>query len=295
MTTPDEAIERAADATTPPTARVRLIRTGVTRLPPGYVFRGEARNSLQAIGVGVPSGAMLLAPLGAALIDHPTAGPVLVDTGMHPVMATDPKKHLGKVGAAVFKNLRMGPDENAPAQLRAWGIQPEDVQVVIMTHLHVDHTSGMSEFPNATVVVTEAEWKAFNSWGGRAKGYLRRHLPPEPSLHLVDFEAGEAWDGLERTVDFFGDGTVRLVSTPGHTVGHLSVLVQTRQGPVFLLGDAVYTLRNLQEDLLPWRTADDEASERSMRQLRAYARAHPHVPLIPTHDAEVWSRQPARS
>ena len=57
-----------------------------------------------------------------------------------------------------------------------------------------------------------------------------------------------------------------------------------------LLGDAVYTLRNLREDVLPWRTADDDASLETMRELRAYAAAHPDVPLVPTHDAEAWGR-----
>jgi N-acyl homoserine lactone hydrolase len=99
---------------------------------------------------------------------------------------------------------------------------------------------------------------------------------------------GVAWDGLSRTVDLLGDGALRLVWTPGHTAGHVSVLVETGDGPVFVLGDAVYTLRNLEEDLLPWRTADDDASRATMAELRAYAERHPEVPLIPTHDPACW-------
>jgi hypothetical protein len=57
---------------------------------------------------------------------------------------------------------------------------------------------------------------------------------------------------------------------------------------VFVLGDAVYTLRNLEEDLLPWRTADDDASRATMAELRSFASAHPDVALIPTHDAACW-------
>ena len=113
-------------------------------------------------------------------------------------------------------------------------------------------------------------------------------------MRFVDMGDGRTWEGLERTVDLLGDGSIRLVSTPGHTVDHLSVLVAAEHGPAFLLGDAVYTLRNLEEDILPWRTASDEASLSSMRGLRAFAARHPGVPLIPTHDARVWDQLVAK-
>jgi glyoxylase-like metal-dependent hydrolase (beta-lactamase superfamily II) len=157
-----------------------------------------------------------------------------------------------------------------------------------MTHLHVDHTSAMSEFRRARFVTTEAEWEAARSRLGALSGYRRSHLPDPSRVQFVGFANGEPLDGLSRTVDLLGDGTLRLVSTPGHSVGHLSVLIATEDGPVFVLGDAVYTLRNLHEDLLPWRTADDELSRRTMAELRRYAAAHPDVPLIPTHDPDLW-------
>jgi N-acyl homoserine lactone hydrolase len=268
--------------------RVRPIRTGSIAISPGYVFRTEARSLPQAVGVGVPKGARVIAPIGAFLVEHPTAGPVLIDTGMHPVTEAQPARNLGRIMGAVFKGLRIGPGENVPAQLRAWGLSPQDVRTVVMTHLHPDHTSAMSEFRGASFVCTRAEWEAARRPLGALRGYLREHLPPESSMRFVDFDGAEPWEGLDRTIDLLGDGTIRLVWTPGHTVGHLSVLVEAEERPVFLLGDAVYTLRNLREDILPWRTASDEDSRATMRQLRAYAEAHPEVPLVPTHDAAVW-------
>ena len=273
------------------TARVRLIRTGTVPLSPGYVYRDEAGSTLEALGRGVPSSAMLRCPIGAVLVEHPARGPVLIDTGMHPVVATDPRRNLGRVGAALAKGLRIGPDENAPARLRAWGHSPLDVELVVLTHLHPDHTSAISEFPNARFVTTRAEWDSARGPLAATRGYISGLLPDEAAVQFADLAgAGEPHEGLSRTLDLLGDGSIRLVSTPGHTAGHLSVLVETGDGPVFVLADAVYTLRNLWEDLLPWRTADDEASESTMAELRAYARAHPEVPLIPTHDAGVWAQ-----
>jgi glyoxylase-like metal-dependent hydrolase (beta-lactamase superfamily II) len=265
---------------------LRQIRTGTALLSPGYVYKGGRGGPL---GRGVPRDEMLRIPLGAFLLEHPGYGPILVDTGMHPVVATDPAENLGRAGALVARGVRMGEGEHVPGRLRAWGIDPADVRLVVMTHLHADHTSAMSELPNATFVVTPAEWAAARSRLGFLNGYLGRHLPDESRVRFADVDGeGVPWEELSRTVDLLGDGSVRLVSTPGHTVGHVSVLVQTGDGPVFALGDAVYTLRNLEEDLLPWRTADDERSVATMRELRAFASEHPDVPLIPTHDPGCW-------
>lgn len=264
-------------------ARVRLIRTGTIAMPRGYVYRGEASGRLAAVGVRAPASEMIDSPLGAALIEHPTAGPVLVDTGMQ----TD--NRLGPVVGVIFRGLRIGPDENVPAQLREWGIALEDVRTVVMTHLHADHTTAMDRFPHARFVIAGPEWAAARSRLSARKGYVAGHLPDESAVELVDFERdGAPHEGLARTIDLLGDGSIRLVSTPGHSSGHLSVLVETADGPLFLLGDAVYTRRNLDEDLLPLLTEDDGAARRTMAALRAYAEANPAVPLVPTHDARAW-------
>ena len=266
------------------------IRTGTVPLAPGYLYRPEGSGLLEALGRGVPREAMVRCPIGAFLVEHPERGPVLIDTGMHPVVATDPKANLGRAAAAIMGGLRIGPDENVPAFLRARGIAPDDVELVVMTHLHPDHTSAMSAFARARFAIARAEWRAARGRRALLGGYLGRHLPDESRVWSQDLALhGRPWEGFERTLDLLGDGTLRLVSTPGHTAGHVSVLVETGDGPVFVLGDAVYTLRNLHEDLLPRLAASDAASRASMRAIRAYHERHPEVPLVPTHDPEVWA------
>jgi N-acyl homoserine lactone hydrolase len=270
--------------------RWELIRTGSVPLAPGYLHRSEPGGTLAALGRGVPAQDMVRVPIGAVLLHHPVEGPVLVDTGLHPVVATDPARTFGRLGAAVARGLRAGPDENVPARLRALGLSPDDVRLVVMTHLHPDHTSAMSAFPRARFVVAREEWEAATGRLALTRGYLRGHLPPASAVRLVEPGEWRPWEAFARTLDLLGDGTIRLVATPGHTAGHLSVLFAGDDGPVLYLADAVYTLRNLREDVLPWRTADDEASRRSLAEIRAYAEAHPDVPLVPTHDPKVWDR-----
>lgn len=271
------------------TVQLHPLRTGAVALPPGYVFRPEARNVLETLGRGVARGAYLRCPIGAFLVEHPARGPILIDTGLHPSVAIDPSQSFGRVGAAIARGLEAGPEDNVVARLAARGIAAEDVELVVMTHLHPDHTSAMPVLPQARFAIAREEWRAARGRLAVLGAYLAAHLPDASRVDLVDFGAGERWEGLDGTIDVLGDGTLRLVPTPGHTIGHLSVLVATDAGPAFVLGDAVYTLRNLREDLLPWRTANDDASRDTMRRLRAYAERHPEVPLIPTHDPDVWA------
>ena len=92
-----------------------------------------------------------------------------------------------------------------------------------------------------------------------------------------------------RTIDLMGDGSIRLISTPGHTPGHLSVLLDLGPGPqVLVIGDAVYTLRSLREEILPLLTVDDDAYLRSLREIKAFAESAPDATLVPTHDPAAW-------
>jgi N-acyl homoserine lactone hydrolase len=109
-------------------------------------------------------------------------------------------------------------------------------------------------------------------------------------MQLLDFDRhGEAYETFAKTIDLLDDGTVRLISTPGHTVGHLSVLLRLTHGRrVLVIGDAAYTLRNIREHILPMITANDGASARSMREIEAFAEREPEAILVPTHDPTAW-------
>ena len=99
-------------------------------------------------------------PIPAFVIHHPGAGPFLVDTGLHASVASSPTENLGRIIGGGRAGAGIEPGEDLPAQLRARGIDPKAVRLVVMTHMHFDHTSGMSQFPGATFVVTEEEWEA---------------------------------------------------------------------------------------------------------------------------------------
>ena len=244
------------------------IVTGHLVLPERYAFRtlGNPLARLKAVCL-------------AFVLRHPAAGVVLVDTGFHPDAGDDRRKDFGPAMSAMFASLKPQPFDR---QLRDAGVDPAAVERVVMTHLHVDHTSGMRLLGRARFSIARAEWAAVG--GGARKGYVRQHLPPASRIDLVDFDGAHGPFGA--TADLLGDGSIRLLSTPGHTPGHLSVLVRTRRGEVLLAGDAAYTRRNIREQVLPLLTTDAAAHRRSLAELKAFAEAHPEVPVLPSHDPD---------
>jgi N-acyl homoserine lactone hydrolase len=263
--------------------------TGEVPTPYGYVYRAPG-GRVRRLAAGLrPGGEVVRSPCLAFAVRHPVAGTILIDTGMHPDAREHRTRDFGVAMGVLLKGLRPA-REPYDAQLRVLEIDPGGVRRVVMTHLHVDHTSGMRLLPNAEFVCSCAEWAATRGRFPDAKGYVTRHLPPERRMELVDFDRdGESYETFAKTIDLLDDDTIRLISTPGHTVGHLSVLLRLTGGQrVLLVGDAAYTLRGIREGILPMLTADDKASTRTLAELDAFAKHDPEAILVPSHDPTAW-------
>jgi N-acyl homoserine lactone hydrolase len=269
---------------------VDAIVTGRVPMPHAYVFRPGSWNPLwRAAQVFNPLGETIKGACLAYVVRHPTAGTILIDTGFHRDAGESLSKDLGTTMGLVFRGLRPA-DTPYDDQLRELGIQPDEVDRVVMTHLHADHTSGMRLLPNARFVCARREWKAARSRGAVTKGYVGHHLPSEDRVEVVDFEAdGEPHGPFASTIDLLGDGSVRLVSTPGHTAGHLSVLLNaTGDRQVLVVGDAAYTLRSIEEQRLSLLTANDDRYRGSLKEIKAFTEEEPGAIVVPSHDPDAW-------
>lgn len=235
-------------------------------------------------------------PVPAFLIHHPSAGPVLVDTGLHPSIATDPDANLGRL-AASFTEPEVTKGEDVPARLRAKGIEPGTLRTVVMTHLHVDHASAVSEFPGAAFIVSKAEWEdATSGLIPILKYYRPQQFDHAFDFRTVDYEAASinSFSTFGRSFDLFGDGSVVLVSTPGHSAGHQSVVLKTGAGPFVIAGDAIFLEDQLDPGAaLAARARDRHNYERSIRELALYRREHPSATITPGHDPGFYERLPA--
>ena len=273
------------------TVRLHPLLTGIATGSPAFFHRGEGRTaSLRALGFGVPKSELVRVPVPAFLVEHPAAGPLMIDTGLHPSAAVDPKQNLGRIGTRLFRGLEMDASQAAPAQLRERGVDPAEIGVVVMTHLHLDHASAMSEFPGAAFVVSGREWEAATAPRGSLRGYVRAQFDHAFDLRTVDFDGPEAgsFATFGRSLDLFGDGSVRLVYTPGHTHGHESVILRLGDREALIAGDAIYTMRTLRYSHLPWRVEDGHLFRRSLREIQLYAEQTPEALIVPGHDWPAW-------
>jgi N-acyl homoserine lactone hydrolase len=263
-------------------------------LGPRSWFEAEpgVRGTLRALGIGVPKSELLRIPIVAFLIEHPGVGPILVDTGFHRAVAeggAERKRNLGAL-KLLARNVRMDPAQTAAAQLRARGVEPADLRLIVMTHLHFDHASALAEFPRATVVVSQAEWRATRARGPALRGYCTAQFDPALEYRTVDMHASPAQPRgpFARALDLFGDGSFTLLDTPGHSAGHLAILLRLREREALIAGDAIYTMATLREGKRPWRSESSADFEDSVRALQAYDREHPDALIVPGHDMGHW-------
>jgi N-acyl homoserine lactone hydrolase len=232
-------------------------------------------------------------PCPAFLITHPSAGTVLVDTGLHPSIASDPKSNFGGLAVRVAApELAQG--EDVPAQLRSRGIDPSAVSVVVMTHLHYDHASAISEFPDSTIVVSEAEWIDATTGSRPAmRGYRPAHYDFVFDYRTLDFGRGNisSYASFGRTFDLFGDGSIRLAYLPGHSAGHMGVVARLAQRDFVIGGDAVYTARQIEGNApLPPRPIDEHNFRRSLQELKLFRSQFPDAIITPGHDPAFYEQ-----
>ena len=272
------------------TVAVEPLLCGRMHAPRGFIEGSAQLTTVRMLGLGTPRSQWLALPIPAFLVHHPSAGPFLVDTGLHPSIASRPAENLGRL-VANFSKPELEPGKDLPSQLRARGIEAKSIGLVVMTHLHFDHASGMSEFPGATFVLTEAEWIAATTESRPfLHGYRHAHYDYAFEYRTLSYDSArvDSYSTFGRTFDLFGDGSVRLASTPGHSAGHQSVICRLRDRDLVIAGDAIYTIGQLDDAPEPPRPLDRHKWRRSAQELRLFARQYPQAVIIPGHDPDQW-------
>jgi N-acyl homoserine lactone hydrolase len=274
------------------TVSVEPLKVGELQWPRAMMERsGGPFETVRALGLTTPRSRWPWVPIPAFLIRHPTAGPFLVDTGLHPSLGAKPAANFGTV-AARYTRPRLEPGEDLPAQLRARGLDHRTLRLVVMTHLHYDHASGMSEFAGSQFVLTDSEWRYATTVSRPIlHGYRPAHYDYAFDYRTVSYNRSnvESYSTFGRTFDLFGDGSVRLVSLPGHTPGHQGVLCRLPERDLLIAGDAIYTHGQLADRPPAPRPEDPHTYRRSLQELRLFHRQFPQALIIPGHDPELWN------
>jgi glyoxylase-like metal-dependent hydrolase (beta-lactamase superfamily II) len=194
------------------------------------------------------------------LIRH-AQGWLMWDTGIAERVAAMPDGLASAGGAMTWRRPR-----TLASQLAALGIAPADIRLVAVSHTHGDHVGNVDLFPAATVLIQKAEY----DWAFAAAATSGN--PP--------FRADHPVRKLDGDLDVFGDGAVQLVTTPGHTPGHQSLLVHLdRTGWLLLSGDAVHFRDNWDNRRVPSMNTNREQTLASLQRI---------ADLVAQHKAQLW-------
>jgi glyoxylase-like metal-dependent hydrolase (beta-lactamase superfamily II) len=199
--------------------------------------------------------------------------PILVDAGLSNV------EEMNRGAARVLREpISQRRDEHSRAQLRKFGLAPEDVGHVLITHLHFDHVDDLLNYKNAKVYVGKKEWigatTAAASWGhGRVMHELSNN--PDWKRRRVLVEDQEVLPGIES----FWIG--------GHTPGSTAYRVNTAQGKAVLTGDTVSLLANFERNVPPGVFESLDECRAAIKKIRAKADI-----VLPSHDPATLKRWP---
>ncbi len=222
-------------------------------------------------------------PILTWAIEHPE-GIWLIDTGENTeVMNANYFKTSGKfsqwLNATQFK-FEINKQEEVHFQLDKLGIATDQIDNIILTHLHPDHVNGLKFFNNCQVNVHELEWnKPYGQLPTLYPTWFRPTL-----LHLTD-----QYKGFEKTTNLTNDGRLKLVFTPGHTYGHCAVLLEADEGCIFFAGDVTYNQNQLINNTFSAANADYNDAKSSYENIKQLASKNRLI-FLPSHDAASGKR-----
>ena len=222
----------------------------------------------------------ITAPCPVFLIEH-SRGLVLFDTGVAPEAWDDPVAVYGQ-GLLDVCNLQLPPENRLDRQLANFGFKPSDVTHVVVSHGHWDHTGGMHLFPQAEFFMSIEDIR-YSFWPDPLyAGFFRNGADLEKTRSFK-------WNPLRWDLDLFGDGSIQILRTPGHTEGELSMLVKLPSQNFFLTADSVH-VRSQIDTVSPCPVdMNAAASIQSIQRMTQIAAAN-SADIWVMHDEGDWAR-----
>lgn len=224
-------------------------------------------------------------PILSYIVEHDD-GHLVIDTGMTHSLAE--RVRASRMMRRMC-DVTVEPDDEIGPQLRARGLRPDDVRLVLPTHLHFDHAGGVGHFPNAEVLVHRTEWETRTSPLERMSDSVLRQeecwSSGEPSLYAL---RPDPYGPFDDSLPLTDRGDVVVLPTPGHTKGHVAIAVRTSGLTLLFAGDHFLRQSYYVADACRGRDTANVYSRLTAdtnRRLRRFVDQFPTL-LLPSHDAE---------
>lgn len=258
--------------------RVHVIRTGTLEFKEA-LFRSRSRAMILTLPF---RRGWFEFPVHAYLVEHDD-GHILIDSGATHKISNMP---------GIFR-VHVTPDDEIGPQMRAKGLRPEDVRLLIPTHLDQDHVGGVGHFPNARTVVHRPEFEYAKTFGGKQR-YRPQGWPDTFKPELYDL-GPEPLGPFPQSLSLTDKRDVTLVPIPGHSIAQVGIVVRTNGATLFFGADHITNQKHLVDNVGRGRLSSathfhsPKQGRESTRRIVEFARQTPIV-FLPAHDADAEMR-----
>lgn len=236
-------------------------------------------------------------PALVGLIIHSEYGAILFDTGYDAEFFKATQKFPEKLYRLSLP-IDFKPDNSIENNLQKYGLKISDIKIIILSHFHGDHIAGLKNFPNAKIYCAKSG--LLNMFKGSRfsrtqNGLLNQLLPDDINARAKFFEDFSQTDlskefaPFESGIDILGDGSLIAIELKGHCEGHWGLWIKADEKPVFLVGDAAYSIKSIIENIPPPRFTTSLLGktniyrETLLKLSNLYNAANERVEIIPSH------------
>jgi glyoxylase-like metal-dependent hydrolase (beta-lactamase superfamily II) len=234
------------------------------------------------------------------LIQHPQMGWILFDTGYTDRFFKATNTFPNKLYALITK-VTIDKKEEVKQLLKSYGILPEEIKHIIISHFHADHIGGLKDFENATIYCSQTAYKQvkkISNFLSFSKGILKYLIPDdlENRLKFVEtFCQPEVDDIFGKRYNLFNDDSIYVYNLPGHAAGQIGISLQTNKAKYFLIADACWDERAFKILALPhpivklffdsWKDYKN-----IILKIKQFHEKYPEVIIVPTHCQKTTNR-----
>ena len=268
------------------TIKINILHLGDTIVDECGIFMPERKpiNPLAFAGIFRSRKHQMTIPVTAYLIEHPR-GKILIDTGFNKTVRTDPVKELTWIHNRINKPVQ-APGEAVDEVLASMGVKPSDLDYVVLSHLHTDHSSGLKLVRDAKNIMVSEEELTYAT--GEKIKYVH-HMWEGVNLRTFKLTSSN-YGPVKRSFDLFGDESVILVYLPGHTPGLVGALIQNNGKFVLLTSDCGYAHKSWEQMILPYHITTREEIIGSFKWIHEMAQRENCVACLANHETKLKSR-----
>jgi N-acyl homoserine lactone hydrolase len=271
---PDPLNADLPEANPPKTMQIFQIPTGVNHRSAAFAYRGGSFFDKREFSMSV------------VLVRHPK-GDLLIDAGF----GKDVKKHFSLMPFYFKMITDFDPGISAAEQLDKFGYNQDSIKAILLTHAHWDHVSGIPDFKNTPILVSENELKFINSdnkFNDIAKSFTNAKYTS------YGFQQ-KAYLGFPLSYNFYGDGSIVIVPAPGHTSGSVIIFITLPTGKRFaMIGDLAWQVEGVLEleerPFLQSVSGDDDRAlvRENLQKMYAIHKKFPAITIVPAHDERAF-------